>query len=100
MAGELRSVVGGSESIWEGWCVVGLEECVGRNGGVWWKGWKCVAGEVEVYERGRSVVGGVRCVVGGVEECGGRGKVCGDSGGEVWEGVEVCGGRDRGMWWE
>ena len=54
MAGELRSVVGGSESMWEGWrCVVGVEECVGRNGGVWWKGWKCVAGEVEVYERGR-----------------------------------------------
>ena len=84
---------------WEGVkvCGGGVEECVGRNGGVWWKGWKCVAGEV-VYERGRSVVGGVRCVVGGVEECGGRGKVCGDSSGEVWEGVEVCGGRGGGMW--
>ena len=77
----------------------GVEECVGRNGGVWWKGWKCVAGEVEVYERGRSVVGGVRSVVGGVrcvvigvERCG-----------REWRcavgGVEVR-GRDRGVWWE
>ena len=86
---------------------MGEVEVCGRSGGMCWEEWRCLvegvevcAGEVEVYERGRSVVGGVRCVVGGVEECGGRGKVCGDSGGEVWEGVEVCGGRDRGMWWE
>ena len=31
-------------------------------------------------------MGGGRGVVGGVEECDGRG--------------EVCGGRDRGVWWE
>ena len=56
-----------------GWrCVVGLEVCGGRGGGVWeggcvWEGW-------------RSVVGEWRNVVGGVEECGGRG------GGMWWEG--------------
>ena len=32
---------------------------------MWWEGWS---------------------VVGGIEECGGRGKVCGERGGGVWEG--------------
>ena len=36
---------------------------------------------------------GVRCVEGGAEECGGRGKVCGERGGGE------C-GRSGGVWWK
>ena len=35
----------------------------------------------------------------GVEECGGRGKVYGERGGGVWEGVR-CVGRGGGVWEE
>ena len=48
----------------------GVEVCGGRDGGVR-EGW--------------------RCIVGGVEECGGRGKVCGERGGGE------C-GRGGGVW--
>ena len=61
----------------------GVEVCGGRDGGVW-EGW--------------------RCMVGGVEECGGRGKVCGERGGGecgrgggVWEGVRCVEG-SGGVW--
>ena len=38
-------------------------------------------------------------MVGGVEECGGRGKVCGECGrgGDVWEGVRCVEG-SGGVW--
>ena len=65
----------------KGWrCVVGLEECGGRAGGVW-DGWRCVVG-LEVYGTGGGVWEGWRCIHGE------RGGVVG-----VWEG---CGG----VWWE
>ena len=60
-----------------------MEVCGGRDGSVW-EGW--------------------RCMVVGVEECGGRGKVCGERGGGecgrgggVWEGVRCVEGSGR-MW--
>ena len=55
-----------------------MEVCGGRDGGVW---------------EGR------RCMVGVVEECGGRGKVCGECGrgGDVWEGVRCVEG-SGGVW--
>ena len=62
----------------------GVEVYGGRGGGVWWEGW--------------------RCMVGGVEECGGRGKMCGERGGGecgrgggVWEGVRCVEG-SGGVW--